>query len=66
MQKKKIVAPVAAKQKKHIIPFRVSEEEYILLNEVAASQCRSVSGLIRFVLKDVLLDYQQTKDQSIK
>ncbi len=57
---------MAAKQKKHIISFRVSEEEYILLNEVAALQCRSVSGLIRFVLKDVLLDYQQTKDQSIK
>jgi len=45
------------------VSFRITEEEYQLLSELAAGQCRTVSNCIRYTFRDILEDYKLNKDK---
>lgn len=51
--------------KEKLISFRVTNEEYEILKEIAEIQCRNVSNCIRYTLRDIINDYKNNKNKNI-
>lgn len=51
--------------KDKLVTFRIPNDEYEVLKEIAELQCRTVSNCIRYTLRDIIMDYKENKNTEL-